>query len=88
MTIPPLRVSRKLRREVEGVLEEGETLSSFMLDALETRVAQRRDQQAFLQRGLASAARAKRTGRYVDAAVVVGKLEARLAKARKRARGR
>ena len=33
-TIPPLRVSAKLRREAESVLEEGETLSSFMLEAL------------------------------------------------------
>lgn len=86
-TIPPLRVSQKLRREVEDVLEDGETLSSFMLDALEQRVAQRRDQQAFLARGLASGARARATGRYVDARTVLAKLERRVADARKR-RGR
>jgi len=86
-TIPPLRVSQKLRREVEDVLEDGETLSSFMLEALQQRVAQRRDQKAFLERGLASAAKARKTGRYVDAGDVVVKLERRLADARKRRTG-
>lgn len=86
-TIPPLRVSRKLRREVEAVLEDGETLSSFMLEALQQRVAQRRDQKAFLERGLASAAKARKTGRYVEAGDVVVKLERRLADARKRRPG-
>lgn len=82
-TIPPLRVSPKLRREVEAVLRDGETLSSFMLESLEKGVAQRRDQEAFLARGLASAKKAKKTGRYVAAEAVVDKLAARLARARK-----
>jgi predicted transcriptional regulator len=85
-TIPPIRVSAKLRRDAEAVLEEGETLSSFMLEALERRVEQRRDQQAFLARGLASADRARKTGRYVTATAVLSKLESRLAQARKRTR--
>jgi len=59
-----------------------------MLDALQTHVAQRRDQQAFIARGLASAAKARRTGRYIDADDVIGKLETRLAAARKRTRAR
>jgi predicted transcriptional regulator len=85
-TIPPLRVSPELRREVEALLEEGETLSSFMLEALKKSVAQRKDQQAFIARGLASAAKGKRTGRYVSADAVLGKLERRLAAARSRGR--
>ena len=80
-TIPPLRVSTKLRHQAEAVLEDGETLSSFMLDALQTSIARRRDQQAF--RGLASAAKARRTGRYVSADAVVAKLAARLERGRK-----
>src|SRR5688500_18642021 len=67
MTIPALRGSSQLRREAEAVLEEVETLSSFMLDALQKSIAQRRDQQAFLSRGIASAAKARRTQRYVSA---------------------
>jgi predicted transcriptional regulator len=80
-TIPPLRVSPELRRRAEAVLAEGETLSSFMLEALQKSVEQRLDQRAFIERGLASARRARRTGRYVGADAVVDKLEAKLAKA-------
>ncbi|MBA3393761.1 MAG: prevent-host-death protein [Deltaproteobacteria bacterium] len=82
MTIPPLRVSAQLRRQAEAVLEEGETLSSFMLDALQKSVAQRLDQQAFVARGLASAAKARRTGRYVSTDAVIEKLSKRLTRAR------
>jgi len=81
-TIPPLRVSQELRRQVEEVLDDGETLSSFMLRALEQSVAQRRDQQAFIARGLTSASRARRTGAYVDADAVLAGLEARLTRAK------
>ena len=80
-TIPPLRVSPALRRQAESVLAEGETLSSFMLDALQKGIVQRRDQQDFVARGLASAEKARRTGRYVSAADVLGKLSQRLARA-------
>ena len=33
-TLPPLRVSPALRDEAESVLEQGETLSGFVLDAV------------------------------------------------------
>jgi len=33
-TIPPLRVSEQLRADVESVLEPGETLSAFLMDAV------------------------------------------------------
>jgi predicted transcriptional regulator len=58
-----------------------ETLSSFILEALLTSIVQRRDQQAFIARGLASAAKAHRTGRYVSADEVLRKLGARRARA-------
>ncbi len=80
-TIPPLRVSPELRREAESVLQDGETLSGFMLESLQGSIARRRDQQAFLQWGLKSAAKARRTGRYVNADDVLDGLSARLKKA-------
>lgn len=86
-TIPPLRVSARLRRQAESVLREGETLSGFVLDALTRGVEARKAQEAFLARGLASAARARSSGRYVSPARVLGKLRRRLATARRRARG-
>jgi len=83
-TIPPLRVDPALRREAESVLHEGETLSSLMLEALTTQVAQRRDQQKFLARGLASRDRARRTGRYVSSEAVTKRLARRLDGAKRR----
>lgn len=81
-TIPPLRVSPELRKLAENVLEQGETLSSFVLDALNRSIEYRRTRQEFIARGLASSALAKKTGKYVSAAAVVNKLERRLAKAK------
>jgi len=81
-TLPPLRVSPELRMEVEAMLQEGETLSSFLLDAVSRSVEMRRARLEFLERGLASAARARETGQYVPASTVLRKLSRRLAKAR------
>lgn len=86
-TIPPLRVSPELRREAEAVLQDGETLSGFMLESLQGSIIRRRDQQQFIERGLKSAARARRTGQYVSADDVVKQLSGRLKKAQARSRG-
>jgi predicted transcriptional regulator len=84
-TIPPLRVPPALRREAEAVLAEGETLSAFMLEALQKNITHRRDQKAFIARGLASAAKARRTGRYVSAETVLKDLSTRLARPKSKA---
>ena len=84
-TIPPLRVSPELRKRAEAVLEQGETLSSFVLDALTRSIEYRKARQEFIARGLASAARAKKTGKYVSADRVIEKLARRLVKAKQRA---
>ena len=86
-TLPPLRVTPLLRREAESVLTEGETLSAFILDSVARNVDARRAQQLFVARGLASAARARKSGRYVPAAAVMRKLTRRLAVARAKPRG-
>lgn len=65
-----------LRRRVEAALEEGETLSSFILDAVTSRTEERESQQAFIARGLASARRARKTGQYVEAKAVLAGLDA------------
>jgi predicted transcriptional regulator len=84
-TIPPLRVSPALRKEAENVLEQGETLSSFVLDALNRSIEFRRSRQAFIARGLASADLARDTGKYISADAVINKLTRKLAKAKQRA---
>ena len=84
-SIPPLRVSPELRKRAEAVLEPGETLSSFVLDALTRSIEYRKARQQFIARGLASAAQAKKTGKYVPANRVIEKLARKLAKAKQRA---
>ena len=84
-SIPSLRVSPELRKQAEAVLEQGETLSSFLLDALTRSIEYRRARQEFIARGLASAAHAKKTGRYVSADRVIEKLARKLVKAKQRA---
>ena len=84
-TIPPLRVSPELRRQAEAVLERGETLSGFVLEALNRNIEFRKARQEFIARGLASAAQARKTGKYVSADRVIEKLVRKLGKARQRA---
>ena len=86
-TLPPLRVTPKLRREAESVLGDGETLSAFIFDSVARNVHARRARQAFIARGLASAGRARKAGRYVAADAVLRKLSRRLAAARSKIRG-
>jgi predicted transcriptional regulator len=81
-TLPPLRVEPALRRAAERLLREGETLSAFVEDAVRSSVAQRQSQEEFVARGLASAAAARESGRYLSSEEVVAKLEKRLAVAR------
>lgn len=84
-TIPPLRVSPELRKQAEAVLEQGETLSGFVLEALNRNIEYRKARQEFIARGLASAAQARKTGKYVSAERVIEKLARKLVKAKQRA---
>ena len=86
-TLPPLRVDPKLRSEAERLLRKGETLSSFLEEAVRQAVERRASQAAFIKRGVASAAKARKTGDYVSAKDVLTKLEARLQEARSSNRG-
>ncbi|TSA12055.1 MAG: prevent-host-death protein [Betaproteobacteria bacterium] len=81
--IPAVRVSPELRQAAEAVLESGETLSGFVEDAVRRNVEFRYAQKAFIERGLASGAAARTSGKYVSAAAVLGKLTRRLDKGRK-----
>ena len=82
-TLPPLRVEPELRSEAERLLREGETLSSFIVDAVRERVRSRAIEDEFIKRGLASGEKARRSGKYTAAATVVAGLQRRLAHARK-----
>ena len=81
--IPAVRVSPELREAAEEVLHSGETLSSFIEEAVRRSVEFRQTQQAFVARGLASSRAARKSGKYVSSAAVLGKLARRLDKARR-----
>lgn len=82
-TLPPIRVAPDLRLELEGVLEQGETLSQFVENAVRTTVTKRKNQAEFVRRGMAAIDEAKRSGSGIPADVVLAKLEAKLAAAKK-----
>jgi len=77
-TIPSVRVEPEFRAEVEAVLGEGETLSEFVEASVRASVERRRVQAEFVARGLRSRERARGTGEYVDADVVVDALQRKL----------
>jgi len=81
-TLPPIRVAPDFRLELEGVLEQGESLSQFVESAVRTTVAKRKNQAEFIRRGIAAIEVAKRDGSGIPAEVVIAKLEAKLAAAR------
>lgn len=81
--IPAVRVSPELRQAAEDVLQAGETLSGFVEEAVRRNVEFRHAQTAFIERGLASAAAAKKSGKYISSATVLGKLARRVERARK-----
>lgn len=84
-TIPPLRVNEEVRAAAEAALMEGETLSGFVLEAIQFNIQRRTMQQEFVARGLAARDEARRTGKYVSADEVLAGLDKTLARSRKTA---
>ena len=78
-TLPPIRVDPELRAEAERLLEDNETLSAMMQQALRRELHRRTAEREFLARGLASADKARKTGEYVLAEQVLADLESILA---------
>ena len=85
-TIPSLRVDPKLRLSAESVLQEGESLSSFVEQAIRNMIEHRQAQREFIVRGLAPRDNAQHTGIYIEADAVVNRLEQMLNKAKSRAK--
>ncbi|MDP2242013.1 MAG: YlcI/YnfO family protein [Burkholderiales bacterium] len=82
-TIPPLRVSESVRAAAEDALMEGETLSGFVLEAIQFNIQRRTMQQEFVARGLAARDEACRTGKYISADEVLSGLDKTLARSPK-----
>jgi hypothetical protein len=89
--LPPVRVEASVRKEIEAVLHEGESLSEFVETAAIQAARRRKAQEEFLARGRASLAHAKRTGQFYAVHDVLedmrGRLEARMKTQRKESAG-
>jgi cysteinyl-tRNA synthetase len=85
-TIPSLRVDPELRHAAESVLQDGESLSSFVEQSIRTNVEHRRMQKEFIARGLASREAARQTGEYYSADEIRDELDAMLRQATARTR--
>ena len=83
-TLPPIRVAPDFRLELEGVLEQGESLSQFVENAVRATVAKRKTQAEFVRRGMAAIEATKASGSGIPADVVLAKLDAKLAAAKQR----
>lgn len=77
-TIPSLRVDPELRLEAESVLQEGETLSSFVEQSLKANIERRKLHKEFVSRGLASRENARTTGEYFSAESVLDEMDTML----------
>lgn len=84
-TLPPLRVSPRFKKSIEAVLEEGETVSAFILQAVAHQAQVRHEQRAFIRKAMARSREAERTGASVSAEKVYDRLEGVLADAKRRA---
>ena len=77
-----MRVLPEFRAEIQSLLGPDETLSEFLETSVRDSVQRRRNQQEFVRRGLASLENAKLTDSYVDADVMLARLERKLVDAR------
>jgi predicted transcriptional regulator len=87
-SFPSLRVAPELRHAAESVLREGETLSSFVEQAIRADIERRRLRDEFIARGLASRDEARRSGTYHASEAIRDELDGMLAEAEAKARSR
>ncbi len=69
--LPATRVDPTLRRAIEAALDEGETLSAFIQNAVRRHLRLRESQRSFLRRGLAAERAATRDDDWLEPAEVL-----------------
>ncbi|NKJ48142.1 prevent-host-death protein [Burkholderia sp. SG-MS1] len=87
-TFPSVRVEPELRAAAEEVLQEGESLSNFVEQAIRDNITRRLNLREFVVRGLESREEAKQSDDYALADDVLAGLETRLVKAKAKARAK
>ena len=80
-TLPPIRVAPDFKLDLEGVLEQGESVSQFVENAVRTTVTRRKTQAEFIKRGITSIEATKKGGGGIPAEVVIARLQAKLSAA-------
>ena len=83
-TLPPLRVEQSVRKEIERLLAPGETLSTFLEEAIHQSIERRAADAAFAERALSSRAASQQSGSYHSAASVLRELKTLTKAARRR----
>jgi hypothetical protein len=86
-TFPSVRVDPQLRIAAEGVLHEGETLTSLLETAMRETIQRRLAQSEFVARGLRARDGARESGTYHAASEVHAELQQRLDAKRKQVLG-
>lgn len=81
-TLPPVRIAPEFRQELEGVLQQGETLSQFVENAVRTTVERRKSHSEFMRRGIAAIESTRHDGTGIAAEALITKLESKLAAAK------
>ena len=81
-TLPSLRVEPELRQSAERVLEDGETLSAFMKQAVRDTIRSREIHKEFLARGIVGRDDARASGEYYTADDVLSELADLLAESK------
>ena len=81
-TLPALRVRPEIRDAVENLLEDGETLSNFVEQAVLERLERRRYQSEFIARGLMARDSAREKNLYISSEEVLADLDAMLQSAK------
>jgi len=81
-SFPSVRVAPELRQSAENVLQEGETLSSFVELAIRAGIEHRKAEREFIARGLTARDNAQRESRYIDSESVIARLDKMLSRAK------
>jgi hypothetical protein len=82
-TFPSVRIDQQLRDAAEGVLREGETLTSLLETAMRETIQRRQAQDEFVARGLRARDSARESGTYHGASEVHAEMRQRLDARRK-----
>lgn len=85
-TLPPLRVEPAVREMAESLLADGETLSAFVLEAVQLHIRRRETQRDFVARGLRVREEAREADDYLSGDAMLQRLDAVLTKAGKAAK--